>query len=252
MTQAPGVRLIVQADDLGMCRAVNEGIALAKTDGILTQTSVMAPTPWFAEGAHMAKRLGITTGLHLTLTCDWEYLRWGPLTPAASFRDGQGLFKNTVKAAAEGDVDEAIAEGHAQIDRAEALGLELSYVDPHMGISIVPAYEAACARLGAKFMYPGVNPHHVFDSIIFLSVQSRKHRAAWLVNTLEQLPAGTHMIQSHPAVASAELRAVTPEDAENYFWAESTRVADLDALCAPEVRKVIEARGIELLSAAEL
>ena len=45
------IRLVVQADDLGMCRAVNEGIENAVADGIVTQTSVMAPTPWFAEGA---------------------------------------------------------------------------------------------------------------------------------------------------------------------------------------------------------
>ena len=42
------IRLVVQGDDLGMCRAVNEGIALAAIDGVLTQASVMAPTPWFA------------------------------------------------------------------------------------------------------------------------------------------------------------------------------------------------------------
>ncbi|HVV36631.1 MAG TPA: ChbG/HpnK family deacetylase [Acidimicrobiales bacterium] len=246
------IRLIVQADDCGMCRAVNEGIALAKTDGILTQTSVMAPTPWFAEGALMAKRLGVATGLHVTLTCDWEYLRWGPLTAAASLRDDQGLFKNTVRAAAEGTAEDGVAEALAQVDRALALGLELSYVDPHMGLSIIPAYEAACARLGVKFMYPGVDPHHVFDSVTVLSVQSRRDRAAWFADFLEQLTPGTHMVQTHPAVASAELRAVTPEHAENYFWVESTRVPDLEALCAPEVRQVVESRNIDLITAADL
>ena len=246
------IRLIVQADDCGMCRAVNEGIALAKTDGILTQTSVMAPTPWFAEGAVMTKRLGIATGLHVTLTCDWEYLRWGPLTAATSLRDEQGLFKNTVKGAAEGTDADGVAEALAQVERALAFGLNLEYVDPHMGLSIIPAYEAACARLGLKFMYPGVTPHHVFESVTVLSVQSRKDRAGWFADFLEELAPGTHVVQTHPAVASAELRAVTPADAENYFWAESTRVPDLEALCAPEVRKVIESRGIELVSVGDL
>ncbi|HUR77642.1 MAG TPA: ChbG/HpnK family deacetylase [Acidimicrobiales bacterium] len=245
-------RLVVQADDLGMCRAVNEGIGLAKTDGILTQTSVMAPTPWFAEGAAMAKRLGIATGLHLTLTCDWQYYRWSPLTSGASLRDPDGTFKSTVEAAKADDVDEAIAEGHAQIDRAEALGLTIGYVDPHMGISVVPAYEAACARLGVKFMYPGPQPHHRFESIVYLSVQSRRDRGAWFADHLDQLGPGTHMVQSHPAVASAELRAMEPEDSRNFFWTEPTRVPDLEALCAPEVRKVVEARGIELVGVQDL
>ena len=84
------IRLVVQGDDLGMCRAVNEGIALAHAEGILTQASVMAPTPWFAEGAAMARRQGLPVGLHVTLTCEWEYLRWGPLTPGPSLRGDDG------------------------------------------------------------------------------------------------------------------------------------------------------------------
>ena len=246
------IRLVVQADDLGMCRSVNEGIALSKTDGILTQTSVMAPTPWFGEGAEMAKRLGIPTGLHLTFTCEWEYLRWGPLSTGASLRDSDGLFKRTVEAAAEGAADEGIVEANAQIDRAQAAGLELTYVDPHMGVSITPAYEAACERLGVKFMYENINPHHQWDSpVIWLSLMSRRDRGAQFADVLEKLGPGTHMVMSHPSTSTDEIKGVTPADAENYFWAEPTRIADLEALCAPEVRKVIENRNIELIAARD-
>ncbi|MDP1792650.1 MAG: ChbG/HpnK family deacetylase [Acidimicrobiales bacterium] len=247
------IRLVVQGDDLGMCRAVNEGIEHAFTDGILTQTSVMAPTPWFGEGAAMAKRHCIATGLHLTLTCEWEYLRWAPLSPGASLRDPDGGFKRTVEAALQGDPDEAVVEAHAQIDRAQAAGLELSYVDPHMGVSLVPAYEAACARLGKRFMYDNITPHHEWDSpVIWLSLMSRRDRGAQLALALEQLGPGTHMLMAHPGTDTDELRALTPSDAENYFWAQPTRIADLEALCAPEVRKVVESRNIELVSAAQL
>ncbi len=247
------IRLVVQGDDLGMCRAVNEGIGLAFTDGILTQTSVMAPTPWFGEGAAMAKRLGLKTGLHVTFTCEWEYLRWGPLTAGTTLRDPDGGFKRTVENAALGDVDEAISEVHAQIDRAQAAGLELTYVDPHMGVSITPGYEAACQRLGVKFMYDQINPHHTWDSpVIWLSLMSRRDRAAKFAEVLEQLGDGTHMVMAHPSTSTDEIKAVTPADAPNYFWAEPTRIADLEALCAPEVRKVIEARNIELVAAADL
>lgn len=51
------VRLVVQADDLGMCRAVNEGITLAATEGIVTQASVMAPTS--PEVRRVIERRGI-------------------------------------------------------------------------------------------------------------------------------------------------------------------------------------------------
>ncbi len=122
----------------------------------------------------------------------------------------------------------------------------MSYVDPHMGISLVPAYEAACGRLGRKFMYPGVDPHHEFASVMVLSTAPRQTRTEWLIEQLERIGPGTHMVMSHPGVESEELRAITPPDAHDYFWAESTRVPDLEALCSPDVRKVIEKRGIEL------
>ena len=117
------IKLVVQGDDLGMCRAVNEGIALAKTDGILTQASVMAPTPWFAEGAAIVRRAGLPVGLHVTLTCEWDYLRWSPLSPATTLRGADGTFHRTVEDAATADPGEAVAEAHAQADRATALGL---------------------------------------------------------------------------------------------------------------------------------
>jgi predicted glycoside hydrolase/deacetylase ChbG (UPF0249 family) len=247
------IKLVVQADDLGMCRSVNEGIMTAADEGILTQTSVMAPTPWFGEGAAMAKARGLATGLHVTFTCEWEYLRWGPLTAGESLRDGDGLLKRTVEAAKEGVVEDGITEVNAQIDRAQASGLTLTYVDPHMGVSIAPAYAAACERLGVKFMYDQITPHHKWDSpVIWLSLMSRRDRGAKFAEVLDQLGPGTHMVMAHPAVDSDELRGLTPSDAENYFWAQPTRVADLEALCAPEVRKVVEARGIELVSAAQL
>jgi hypothetical protein len=60
------------------------------------------------------------------------------------------------------------------------------------------------------------------------------------------------MVMAHPGVGGDELRGVTAPDAKNYFWAEPTRVADLEALCAPEVRRVVERRNIELVAARDL
>ena len=77
-------RLIVQADDFGMCHAVNQGIAQSFQSGILTQASAMAPCPWIPEAAALAKQLKIPIGAHGTLTCEWDHLRWRPLTPGAS------------------------------------------------------------------------------------------------------------------------------------------------------------------------
>ncbi|HMK12061.1 MAG TPA: ChbG/HpnK family deacetylase [Acidimicrobiales bacterium] len=246
------IRLVVQGDDLGMCRAVNEGIALATTDGILTQASVMAPTPWFAEGATMVRRIALPVGLHVTLTCEWDYLRWSPLSPAATLRGPDGTFHRTVEDAATADATEAVVEAHAQADRAEALGLTITYVDPHMGISVPAAYEAMCERFRAKFIYRGIEPHHEWTSLIVLSLAPDDDRPAWLAERLEALGPGAHFVLSHPAVESDELRAITDQSNENFVWAEPIRIRDLAALCDSDVRHVIERRGIELIAARDV
>jgi hypothetical protein len=246
------IKLVVQGDDLGMCRSVNEGIVLAATEGILTQASVMAPTPWFAEGAAMVQRVGLPVGLHVTLTCEWDYLRWSPLSPAPSLRASDGTFHRTVEAAATADPAEAVAEAHAQADRATAVGLDITYIDPHMGVSVRAAYEAMCARFGVKFIYRGIEPHHEWASLIVLSLAPFEDRGAWLAERLESIGPGTHFVLSHPAVESAELRAITDPANENAVWAEPIRIEDLAALCDPSVRKVIERRDIALVAARDL
>jgi predicted glycoside hydrolase/deacetylase ChbG (UPF0249 family) len=250
------IRLVVQADDLGMCRAVNEGIEHAIVDGIVTQTSVMAPTPWFVEGATRIGRLGVTTGLHGTLTCEWRNLRWAPLSTGATLRLDDGTMRRTVEdAGASIDPAEAADELRVQAARARACGLELAYVDCHMGISVASAFARACADLGVRFIYRGVEPHHVFDSLYVLSMASTDDLAARtdrFLHWLERLDDGVHFVMSHPAVASAELRAVSDASDDNAMWAEPWRVADLAALTDPAVRDLVERRGIELVSVADL
>jgi predicted glycoside hydrolase/deacetylase ChbG (UPF0249 family) len=232
---------------------VNEGIALAFTDGILTQTSAMAPTPWFPEGAAIATRLGIPVGLHVTLTCEWEYLRWGPLTGGSTLRGDDGTFHRSVPAAAAAvDPAEGVAEALAQADRAIAAGLDLTYVDPHMGIAVPPAYEAVCEREGLRFIYEDITPHHDWASILILSIGPMRGRPAWFADHLDQLGPGTHFVMTHPGVAGPELRALTDREAPDSVWAEAFRTRDLEALCAPEVRAVIDRRGIELTCVRDL
>ena len=137
----------------------------------------------------------------------------GAALPAPSLRGADGTFHRTVEAAATAEPADAVAEAHAQADRAVALGLDVTYVDPHMGVSVSAAYKAMCERFGVKFIYRGIEPHHEWTSLIVLSLAPFEDRPAWLVERLEPIGDGTHFVLSHPAVVVAELRAITPEDA---------------------------------------
>jgi predicted glycoside hydrolase/deacetylase ChbG (UPF0249 family) len=247
------IRLIVQADDLGMCHAVNTGVARAFREGIATQTSVMAPCPWIAEGLEMARRDALPAGVHCTLTCEWENVRWGPLSDGASLRAEDGGFHRTVAEVVErADADEAKVELCAQADRLIEAGVEPLYFDGHMGPTCVPAFEHVTTVYERPFVYPLTRSHVALDSISMLSHKSAEKKLPWMLEYLDGLEAGTHFLCTHPGERSEELRALTPPDAENHPWAEDLRVTDLETLCAPEVRESVERRKISLVSVADL
>jgi predicted glycoside hydrolase/deacetylase ChbG (UPF0249 family) len=57
--------LIINADDFGLARGVNEGVVEAHTDGILTSASLMVLTPGASEAAALAAaHTELSVGLH--------------------------------------------------------------------------------------------------------------------------------------------------------------------------------------------
>lgn len=254
MATSGRVQLIVQGDDFGMCHAVNTGTVRAFTDGVVTQASTMVACPWFPEAADLAKEHGIPLGIHATLTCEWDGLRWPPLTAGPSLRGDDGLtFHRTVAGAQGADAGEATAELEAQTERFLAAGLEVTYYDVHMGMSQVTAYEAVTARYGAPFLYPGVAGASLsFASVKMLSDRPAETKKDWVLGYLERLAGrpGVHLLVSHCADDEPELAALVRPDSPVRAWARDYRVSDLDVLTDPAVAAAVEAHGIELVSVA--
>jgi len=73
--------LILHVDDAGMSFDSNEGAEMALTKGVSTSVSVMMPCSWVPGFVSFLKsHPEIDAGLHLTLTSEWNYYRWGPVT----------------------------------------------------------------------------------------------------------------------------------------------------------------------------
>lgn len=247
------IALVVQGDDFGMCHAVNVGAVSAFTEGILTQTSAMVPCPWFDEAAALAAEHSMPTGIHLTLTCEWDHLRWRPLTSGASLAGPDGTFHRTVEAARDAVLaTEATDELLAQVERFRATGLEPTHFDTHMGVIRRAAYSAVCQNYARPFIYPVVDEAFRFDSIAALSERSADAKLPWMLAYLEALEPGVHILVTHVGVPGPELASITRADSPSFRWAEEYRAGDLDVVTSPEVRQAIERRGIKLTSVGEL
>src|SRR5882672_12749021 len=127
--------LIVHADDVGMTHAVNAATIKALESGGVNSASIMVPCPWFPEIADYAKsHPEVDFGLHLTLTSERIYYRWGPVASADKVRsllDENGYLRHDWTPTTHIDPHEAELELRAQIDRAYAMGVRPTHLDSH-------------------------------------------------------------------------------------------------------------------------
>jgi len=126
--------LIVHADDLGVTHSVNAASIKALESGAINSASIMVPCPWFPEIADYAKsHPDIDFGLHLTLTSERIYIRWGPVASADKVRsllDENGYFHHDWTPATKIDPQEVEIYLRAQIARAYATGARPNALPP--------------------------------------------------------------------------------------------------------------------------
>jgi len=148
-------RIIVNADDFGFSPGVNEAVARAHAEGILTSASLMVTGAAAGDAVRIARelpRLGV--GLHLTLVRGHSAL---PPSPVRRIADRQGrLPQNPVFAGfrfwARRDLRDALrAEIVAQLERFRATGLPLDHVNGHLHLHMHPVVSALLCELAGAW-----------------------------------------------------------------------------------------------------
>jgi chitin disaccharide deacetylase len=253
--------LIVNADDFGMCHAVNEAILRTLKRGLVHSTTLMVPCPWALHAMHLlAANPELPFGVHLTVICESVDYRWGPLTPKADARslvDESGYFYSTERMdqfLAQARLDEVEQEFRTQIETVLAANLQPTHLDWHclhnggrddifdMTLGLANEYglalRVAGQRLSARLQGQGLptNDHDLLDSFR-LPLPGKSARYAQL---LRQLPPGLSEWAVHPGLASAELSAIQPDGVQ-------VRQTDHDFWTSQEAQAIVQEEGIILL-----
>jgi chitin disaccharide deacetylase len=252
--------LIINADDFGMCHAVNEASLRAFKEGLASSCTLMTPCPW---ALHALKLLQdspeIPFGVHLTSVSEQPYYRWGPLTcrqEIPSLVDEVGYFYSEARIdefLGQVNLAELEREYRAQIELVLETGLQPTHLDSHCGIhtrreqifemtvGLAWEYGLALRVSGQSFIeklqqqgYP-TNDHALMDSYE-LQIANKSARYAQM---LRALPAGLTEWAVHPGLGNGELRALMPS------W--QVRQSDFDFFMSPEARTIVEEEGIIIL-----
>ena len=133
--------LIINADDFGMCHAINADTLRALRAGIASSTTLMAPCPWAPHAMRLLEEHpGIPFGVHLTAISEFGAYRWGPLTSkdkVPSLIDEAGHFYRLDRRQeflAQAELDEVAAEFRAQIEAVLAAQLRPTHLDWHCAV----------------------------------------------------------------------------------------------------------------------
>src|SRR5437868_4635576 len=158
-----GKRVVIfHADDVGMCYEANQAVQEALTRGEYRSASAMVPCPWFNEmAAWCVAHPEHDVGLHLTLTSEWQFYRWGPVAPRDSVKgllDPLGnLYRDVASVARSARPEEVAAEIAAQLARARQSGMKPSHLDTHMGTLYArPDYTKAYLELAMSENIPAM------------------------------------------------------------------------------------------------
>jgi predicted glycoside hydrolase/deacetylase ChbG (UPF0249 family) len=258
--------LVVNADDFGFTRDVNQGIIEAHRHGILTATTLMSEGAAFAHAVQLARETPtLDIGVHLILVGQPPF----PLTVAQLVR---AVMLRRIR---------IYEELSAQVRRVLDAGIQPSHLDTHKHTHLLPPVLEAVARISEEFKIPWVRrpfdfplePHGIswtkrtvsrslgvvrgrFETVLakhgcrstdhFAGFQiTGKFDASDVAALIRSLPEGSTEFMCHPGICTAELRAASTRLKES-------REAELRALTAPEVREALRESGVQLMTYRQL
>jgi len=258
--------VILHVDDIGMSHASNRGAIEALEEGLATSVSIMMPCPWVPEFLEYLKKNPETcAGLHLTMTSEWDFYRWGPVagkTTVPGLTDPMGcLWDDNPQVYAKATPDEVETEIRAQIDRSLTMGIEPTHLDSHMGTLFYNRdYFERYMKVGIEKQIPILMAKE-FDPEAAeavwqggLPVLDYVFADTYDWKTTEKSPLYIEYLRNlKPGITEIIMHCTKPDDVIPVITGGRDHLyGDLYAMIDPEVKKVVEQEGILLTNWREI
>lgn len=271
-------RVVVNADDLGLHPAINEGIERGHRRGVVTSASLVACGQAFDDAVRRCRACPtLDVGVHLTLV-DERPLSAAREIPTLATSDGRlpGSFRSFTARWLAGRIAGADVrrEMIAQLERVFGAGLRPSHADSHQHVHTLPGVWQILMPLVQSYGIPYVR-RPSFDSLwrgaqsaatpalrlgVNLLARARPRpeqpasadhvygtsvsghlTPAHLLSLLDCLPAGLSEIVVHPGVSDRDLQT------RYRHWLPFSWQGDLDAVTSEAVVRTCAQGGIALV-----
>jgi predicted glycoside hydrolase/deacetylase ChbG (UPF0249 family) len=263
-------QLLIRADDMAGTHASNTGVLKCYTDGIVRSVEVIIVAPWLPEAVQLLQaHPGLDAGLHLTVTSEWDNMKWRPLTQCPSLTDENGYFYVSVvpyagypgKSLSEQknkiSMPEMEAELRAQIVLAKRLLPNLTHLSGHMSPELLSdEMLELLERLAEEYNLPYVDNRGKnlqrwgIEKISLPWGLSPAERKAQFIEKLHQMEQGkAYLFLEHPAADGDEMRAIRHI---GYEQVAEDRQGVVNLFTDPVVKKIIKDKKIKLINYGDI
>lgn len=157
------MRLIVNADDFGFSKQVNDAIILCHQEGIVTSTTLLAGSEAFEDAIALASQNpNLAIGVHLaidgTLNIGKEYKTLLDLN-TGSFYDDASIVKRIIKGKLKHK--ELVEEYSLQIEKVLNTGISVSHLDHHHHLHLYYPVLRAVMEVAKKYDIPFIRSQKI-------------------------------------------------------------------------------------------
>ncbi len=267
--------LILHADDLGVSHSEDSASIYLLEKGFVSSGSIQVPCPWFSEiAAYASKHPAADLGIHLTLTSEWQYYKWDPVSGkdrTPSLVNNNGFFYDDLDSLGKlAKLAEVEIELRSQIERAIQFGVHPTHLDAHMGccffnkdflkiyLKLAHEYHLPCLLnvYAFKLIYHVdisdlITDKDILTNNVFMAFPQDdiNGRAAYYAKILNGLQPGLSCILLHAAYDDDEMKAITVHHPD---YGAAWRQADFNFFSGDACKKLLVDNNIHLITWKEI